>query len=445
MLPSGGVPDCALPACTDSSQCRRARSAVRNVGIVCASNTYAVGGNVSGLVGSVTLRLNGASPRTITTNGAFSFAPALAQGFPYVVTVATQPAGQACTVSSGTGTVNGPVSNVQVACSANAYTVGGTITGLTGSVVLQNNGGDSLTSSADGAFTFATPVATGGTYNVTVQTQPSGETCTVTNGSGTIGGANVTNVGVACVSNTATITVSPSVLIVPAWGVGYFTITNTSLTTPAVDPDAFIPSNPSGWSNTRASTCPSVLLPGRSCNVSFYAVGASNVHVASTAIEFKGTNTNTVNVTVGFSLSGQLVYGIKSPGVALLTTAENPPLLWSDAAAFTNAIAQTDGAENTTRILAASGSNDAAQYCRAQNFGGVQWSLPARCELMNCGAPSIKENIIDKGLSSSSGLMWSSTEFSTLFANVVDLTSNVALAYPKQIAYPFRCVAERPY
>ena len=36
------------------------------------------------------------------------------------------------------------------------YTIGGTVTGLTSTLVLQNNGGDDLTRTADGAFTFAT-------------------------------------------------------------------------------------------------------------------------------------------------------------------------------------------------------------------------------------------------------------------------------------------------
>jgi len=59
------------------------------------------------------------------------------------------------------------------------YTVGGNVTGLTGSgLVLQNNGGDNLAVTADGPFTFATAIAAGAPYSVTVQTQPSGQTCT---------------------------------------------------------------------------------------------------------------------------------------------------------------------------------------------------------------------------------------------------------------------------
>ncbi len=65
-------------------------------------------------------------------------------------------------------------------------------------MTLLDNGADTLTVTANGAFTFKTALATGAAYKVTVGTQPTGETCTVTNGSGTVGTANVTNVAVAC-------------------------------------------------------------------------------------------------------------------------------------------------------------------------------------------------------------------------------------------------------
>lgn len=81
------------------------------------------------------------------------------------------------------------------------YTIGGTVSGLTGSgLVLQQNGGDDLPISADGAFTFATPVNDGSAYSVTVAVQPGNpmQTCIVKNGSGTVQGADVTGVQVIC-------------------------------------------------------------------------------------------------------------------------------------------------------------------------------------------------------------------------------------------------------
>jgi 6-phosphogluconolactonase (cycloisomerase 2 family) len=75
------------------------------------------------------------------------------------------------------------------------------VTGLVGSgLVLKNSSGDDKAISTSGAFTFATAIASGTGYNVTVQTQPSSpsQTCTVNHGIGTVFGANVTNVMVNC-------------------------------------------------------------------------------------------------------------------------------------------------------------------------------------------------------------------------------------------------------
>jgi hypothetical protein len=82
--------------------------------------------------------------------------------------------------------------------SAPTYAVGGSVSGLSGTVVLQDNGGDDLTLTANGPFTFATKLASGAAYNVTVKTNPSGQSCGVANGSGTIATADVTSVAVSC-------------------------------------------------------------------------------------------------------------------------------------------------------------------------------------------------------------------------------------------------------
>ena len=83
------------------------------------------------------------------------------------------------------------------------YQVGGTVSGLSGTVVLQDNGGDDLSVSASGGFTFATGLSAGSAYNVTVKTNPAGQTCSVANGSGTIGSSGVTNVAVTCTTSAA--------------------------------------------------------------------------------------------------------------------------------------------------------------------------------------------------------------------------------------------------
>jgi 6-phosphogluconolactonase len=80
------------------------------------------------------------------------------------------------------------------------YGIVGTVSGLDAgeSVVLHLNGGNDLTVGNNGAFNFATKVASGSAYAVTVAGFPVGKTCTVNGGAGTAS-ANVTSVAVACV------------------------------------------------------------------------------------------------------------------------------------------------------------------------------------------------------------------------------------------------------
>ena len=74
-------------------------------------------------------------------------------------------------------------------------TIGGTISGLTASGLMLSDSTDTVSPAANAtSFVFPTPLASGASYSVTVSAQPSGQTCTVTNGSGTVGSSNVTNV-----------------------------------------------------------------------------------------------------------------------------------------------------------------------------------------------------------------------------------------------------------
>ncbi|WP_426396077.1 hypothetical protein ACN9M1_16540 [Ralstonia sp. R-29] len=79
------------------------------------------------------------------------------------------------------------------------FSIGGTLTGLPGgqSIVLLNNGRDSLTLASNGAFVFGGLVPFDGSYVVTISTQPASANCVVANGSGTVNG-DVNNVQVTC-------------------------------------------------------------------------------------------------------------------------------------------------------------------------------------------------------------------------------------------------------
>jgi hypothetical protein len=81
------------------------------------------------------------------------------------------------------------------------YSVGGTVNGLASgqSVVLQNGSGDGLVVNANGAFVVVTKVTNGTTYDVSVKTQPVGQTCITSANQGTVS-ANVSSIVVTCSS-----------------------------------------------------------------------------------------------------------------------------------------------------------------------------------------------------------------------------------------------------
>ena len=179
---------------------------ITSISVSCSANaapTYTVGGTVGGLTSSgLTLALNGGNTVQVASGSAnFTFTTTLSSGSNYVVTVAAQPVGETCTVAQGAGTVGASnVDTVVVSCTLDAYTIGGTVSGLMASgLQLALNGGNDLSipSGASG-FTFASALASGSSYSVTVATQPIGETCTVAQGSGAVGTSNVDSVGIAC-------------------------------------------------------------------------------------------------------------------------------------------------------------------------------------------------------------------------------------------------------
>ena len=166
-------------------------------------SSFSVGGTLSGLSGTLVLELNGGSDLALTADGDFVFSGTLENNASYLVSILSQPEGQTCSITNGTGTVQSAnVTNVQITCAAGAgHTIGGTISGLVGTVILQNNGSDDLSLVSDGLFIFSQPVAADASYNVTVLTQPTGYTCEVANGSGDNVNADVTDVQVTCAIN----------------------------------------------------------------------------------------------------------------------------------------------------------------------------------------------------------------------------------------------------
>jgi hypothetical protein len=255
-------------------------SNVTNVTVTCTTNTYTVGGAVSGLSGSgLVLSLNaGAQTLNVSANGSVTFPTAVASGSAYAVTVQTQPSNptQTCSVTNGGGTVAaGNVTNVAVTCSTNTYSVGGSVSGLSGSglVLSLNSGAQTLSVAANGSVTFPTALASGSAYAVTVQTQPSApaQVCTVANGAGTLSNTNVTNVSVTCATAQRSVSVISS-------GAAF----TTNPTIPASVPDGtvltFTVVIPSGAQLQSVTGC------GGSLNGSVYTTGPITANCTITVL-----------------------------------------------------------------------------------------------------------------------------------------------------------------
>lgn len=165
---------------------------------------YKLGGNVAGLAGSgLVLKLNNANDLPVSATGAFSFGYQ-PNGSTYKVTVGTQPTNpvQNCVVTNDQGTITGAdVSNVNVQCTTAKFAIGGSVSGLAGSgLTLQLNGANDLPVGSDGAFAFPVTLDDLSNYTVTVGNSPANpvQSCVVTNGQGSLSGADVGNIGVEC-------------------------------------------------------------------------------------------------------------------------------------------------------------------------------------------------------------------------------------------------------
>ena len=173
-------------------------------------------GQITGLVGSgLVLQNNGGGDLTFIGGSAGFVFLGIKSGASYVVTVKTQPTApsQTCVVTNGTGTVgDNPPTNLLVTCTTNLFEVRGTVSGLTGAGLrIALNAGTPLAIAAGTAsFTFGS-IVSGTQYAVTIDAQPSGQTCSINGAAGTVGVTAVTNIAVSCGAGAGSLTVGGAV------------------------------------------------------------------------------------------------------------------------------------------------------------------------------------------------------------------------------------------
>jgi 6-phosphogluconolactonase (cycloisomerase 2 family) len=318
-------------------------AAVTSVAVTCTTSTYTVGGTITGLTGTglVLKDTTNNHPVTVAANATtFTITPAIVSGTAYSVSVLTQPAGQTCTVTSGaTGTVTANVTSVAVSCTTNSYTVGGTISGLTGSgLVLKDTTNNHPVTVAANATTFTiTPaIASGTAYAVSVLTQPTApaQTCTVTGGgTGTVTTAAVTSVAITCVTTTYTVGGTISGLTSTSGVVLKDTVNNHQVTVPANATTFTIPGGVAPGGTYAVSVLTQPTTPAQFCRVT---AGTGNI-----------TTANVMSVTVKCTNVGQVVFAANTfdngPG-SLSSFTINPA---------TGALTATDGTPATPAIVPA--------------------------------------------------------------------------------------------
>ena len=86
---------------------------------------------------------------------------------------------------------------------AETYAVSGTVSGLRqggNGLKIQISSGETFTLLADGTFAYPAPLPIGTSYGVTILTQPTkpDQTCVLSNGSGTVGSADISNIAIVC-------------------------------------------------------------------------------------------------------------------------------------------------------------------------------------------------------------------------------------------------------
>jgi hypothetical protein len=197
--------------CTLGSNASGTISGNTTVAITCAATAnYTISVAATGLTGTLVMQDDKSETLTFNTNNTQTFATSYASGSTYSVTVKTQPSGQTCTLSgNASGTITSNIT-VTATCTTTNYKISVAVTGLTGTLVMNDSKSDTLTFTTNNTQTFATSYASGSTYSVTVKTQPSGQTCTLgSNASGTIT-SNVT-VTATCTTNSTKYTISVAV------------------------------------------------------------------------------------------------------------------------------------------------------------------------------------------------------------------------------------------
>lgn len=173
-----------------------------------------LGGYVFGLLKDGLVVQNNGGPDLAIPKGAstFTFPQLISSDSDFDVTIKTQPPSTECKVVNGKGKSGAySVTSVEIRCITFSYDLGGTISGLNseGLVLINGSQRQAIPAGAtsftmtkfknnDGVTYESGRVPDGQPYGITILQQPTGRTCSVANGTGTMGNTAQNNVVVTC-------------------------------------------------------------------------------------------------------------------------------------------------------------------------------------------------------------------------------------------------------
>ena len=184
-----------------------------------AKSAFAVSVNVSqidGTSGELTVTLADGDTKMINTDGRYSFTTLLPNDMGFSIDI-SDPDDKSCTFVDTndihtTGIIDKDDMVYSITCTdVPNYSLGGTTAGITSTlvtlrtIVTRNNNTRSdvnVDVSANGDFTLATYLRELDDYSVTIVSQQGDETCSMSNGSGTAGVANISDIAITCTPNT---------------------------------------------------------------------------------------------------------------------------------------------------------------------------------------------------------------------------------------------------
>lgn len=296
---------------------------------------------------------------TVSADGAQTFAVGLVTGKSYDVVISqnnTNPL-QTCELVNGSGVISDKdITDISITCASNSYAVSGTITGYSGSGLALVLDGQETIYPTSGAtiFSFTRTILEGNNFTTLIQTQPStpSQTCTITDGSGSVpvyntpgdpssgllnGTGDATNIAVDCVTNDyfvafgvtslagsgLTVTLE-SPAATPIETIGVSSNGNYTFATKLLDLSSYtlvVASNPTGLSQTCTFNTDTGTLAGADISASSHTLNCVT-NSYSVLANVSGVNSTGKSVNINVNAFSAVNFAADATGVSLASLAD---------------------------------------------------------------------------------------------------------------------------